>query len=416
VLTEVLGGNGTRNYLVEQVDPAELRAGGGFIGTYTVLQADQGSMKVTHSGDAVDLINPRPHAGDAGFIPLPTAYRDVIPWVGWTFIDSNVYPDFPANARAAQNFVEPRIGKVDGVISIDYFAVSRMLALTGPLPVPGFEAVDSNNFIPTVMKGELLGAADRKAIASALAGPLMSRISAFPADQWPALLQALNELAAARHVQAYFSNDTVEGELHRVGWSGILNPASSNEFMMEVEDNYFGNKVNYFLGRHFTVELSRRGDLLHHAVTVDLINQEPYGLEGRSSYRASFRFFVADQAMSLSDNLRAVKYPNPSPPPGLRLTDGWLPDIPCCGGRGRAVFEFDTPWPTRGRGNVQIYWQKQPGSTADGADIGWDDGNGHRFTATTQLDQDLLVKLTAAGITVQPGHPGQARLPTLSLE
>jgi hypothetical protein len=244
----------------------------------------------------------------------------------------------------------------------------------------------------------------------------MSRISAFPADQWPALLQALNELAAARHVQAYFSNDTVEGELHRVGWSGILNPASSNEFMMEVEDNYFGNKVNYFLGRHFTVELSRRGDLLHHAVTVDLINQEPYGLEGRSSYRASFRFFVADQAMSLSDNLRAVKYPNPSPPPGLRLTDGWLPDIPCCGGRGRAVFEFDTPWPTRGRGNVQIYWQKQPGSTADGADIGWDDGNGHRFTATTQLDQDLLVKLTAAGITVQPGHPGQARLPTLSLE
>ena len=34
VLTEVLGGNGYRTYLIEQVNPAELRAGGGFIGTY----------------------------------------------------------------------------------------------------------------------------------------------------------------------------------------------------------------------------------------------------------------------------------------------------------------------------------------------------------------------------------------------
>ncbi|HEY8693290.1 MAG TPA: hypothetical protein VIR57_11180, partial [Chloroflexota bacterium] len=38
ILTEVLGGNGVRNYLIEQVNPAELRAGGGFIGTYSVLR------------------------------------------------------------------------------------------------------------------------------------------------------------------------------------------------------------------------------------------------------------------------------------------------------------------------------------------------------------------------------------------
>ena len=41
VLTEVLGGNGTRTYLIEQVNSAELRPGGGFIGTYSVLRANQ---------------------------------------------------------------------------------------------------------------------------------------------------------------------------------------------------------------------------------------------------------------------------------------------------------------------------------------------------------------------------------------
>jgi len=336
--------------------------------------------------------------------------------VGWTFIDSNVYPDFPSNARAAQNFVQARIGKVDGVIAIDYFAVARILALTGPLSVPGYETVDSGNFIPNVMQVDFSGSANHKALLTALAGPLMARISALPADQWPTLLQALNELAAARHVQAYFNSDAVEGEFHRVGWTGVLNPSSSREFMMEVEDNYNGNKSNYFVERHFTVELSRRGDLLHHKVTVDLVNHEPYGLLGRSGYHVSFRFFTSDQALGLSDNLTAVRYANPAALPGLRMTDGWLPDIPCCGARGRAEFEFDTRWPLRDRGNAQIYWQKQPGTAADGAVIRWNDGNGHVFTATTQLGQDLLIGLSPTGIKIEPGQPGQAKLPTLSLE
>ena len=53
MLTEVLGGNGARNYLIEQVNPAELRPGGGFIGTFSVLRADHGALNqsglVTHT-------------------------------------------------------------------------------------------------------------------------------------------------------------------------------------------------------------------------------------------------------------------------------------------------------------------------------------------------------------------------------
>ena len=58
VITEILGGNGARTYLIEQVNPAELRPGGGFIGTYSVLQADQGTLKLLTSGNAYDLSIP----------------------------------------------------------------------------------------------------------------------------------------------------------------------------------------------------------------------------------------------------------------------------------------------------------------------------------------------------------------------
>ena len=58
VLNEVLGANGVRNYLIEQVDPAELRAGGGFIGTYSLIRADHGAFTVIKSGNAYDLADP----------------------------------------------------------------------------------------------------------------------------------------------------------------------------------------------------------------------------------------------------------------------------------------------------------------------------------------------------------------------
>ena len=416
VLTEVLGGNGTRTYLVEQVNPAELRAGGGFIGTYSLLRADHGSLQLIRSGDSYwDLVGVRPPPGQPGFIPQPTPYREVIPDISWSLMDSNIYPDFPSNAQIARSFVEPRIGKIDGVISMDYYTVAKILGVTGPLAVPGFPTLDTNNFIPLVMKPDVAQAAGHKEIFSAVAGTLMSRVTTFPADQWPRLLEALNDLASKRHLQAYFNNKEVENEMNRVGWSGVVNPTSSREFMMEVEDNYYGDKANYFLDRQFTVELTRRGALLHHKITVNLTNSEPLGLEDRSTYKVSLRFFVSDQVVSLSSNLRPVRFKNPAAPSGLRLIDGWLPDIPCCGARGQAIFEFDSQWPNRDGGIVSIYWQKQPGTVSDRVDVSWNDGSGHSFTTKGDLSQDRIVYLSPSGISLLAAKPALATLPSLGL-
>src|SRR5438105_3843313 len=148
VLTEILGGNGTRNYLVEQVNSAELRAGGGFIGTYSLLQADHGSIHVVRSGDSYELVGPRPLPGQPGFIPEPGPFREIVPQVSWGFVDSNDFPDFPTSAQTAETFAQPRIGKIDAVVSIDLFAVAKMLELTGPIAVPGYGVtVSSRNFV-----------------------------------------------------------------------------------------------------------------------------------------------------------------------------------------------------------------------------------------------------------------------------
>ena len=105
------------------------------------------------SGNAADLIDPRPTPGQAGFIPLPSPYREVIPQTSWSFVDSNMFPDFASNAKTPRLFVQPRLGiSIDGVISMDYYTVAKMLELTGPLAVPGYGmTVDANNFIPQML-------------------------------------------------------------------------------------------------------------------------------------------------------------------------------------------------------------------------------------------------------------------------
>ncbi len=418
IITEVLGGNGARTYLIEQVNPAELRPGGGFIGTYSVLQANQGILKLVRSGSATDLIGTRRSPGQPGYVTPPGPIKEFVPTTSWSFIDSNFFPDFPSNAQAGIRFAEPYVGHIDGVISIDYYTVAQMLALTGPLSIPGYGiTVNATNFVPLVVQYDVELGADpiHKAILSATAGTLMNRIATLPASQWPSLLTSLNDLATARHLQAYSINATVEKQITQFGWSGIQNPAASPDYMMEVESNLGGTKANYYIVRQFTVELTRSGGTLHHKVTIDITDNMPYAYRPNEFYSAYLRLYVSDTASSGGDNLRRVKYPNPAPPPGLQMIDGWVPIFHGYGHSAQAVFTYDTPWIADGRGEGQLYWQKQPGTVTDAVTVKWNDGSGHTYTVSGDLAEDRVISFSSRGASINAGQAAQAKLPSLSL-
>ena len=414
VLTEVLGGNGPRNYLVEQVNSAELRAGGGFIGTYSLLQAAQGSIHVLRSGDSYELAEPRPLPGQPGFIPQPGPFREIVPQVSFSFVDSNDSPDFPTSAQTAERFAQPRIGKLDAVISIDLYAVAKMLELTGPMTVPGYGiTVNAGNFVAEAVHLDL-GAAQHKTILNALAGPLMSKVASLPPDRWPALITTLNALAVQRHLQAYFNNASVETEMDRVGWSGRVNPSAAADFMMQVESNYEGGKADYFLVRKYTLALSRSGNVLHQRLTIDYTNNYPAYVGSFLTYIATSRLLLGSNTVAVSDNLGRPRYAYPSPPAGTKAMAGWLPVVGCCGGRGEAVFTYDTPWPASTTSGFGIYWQKQPGTAADAVTVIWNDGDGKAYRATGTLAEDTMITLTSSGVSLTAGQTAQATIPSLS--
>ena len=422
VLTEVLGGNGTRNYLIEQVNPAELRPGGGFIGTYSVLRVNGGTLHLLRSGNATDLILPRATVGEVGYVAPPPPFEELIPGVGWSFIDSNFSPDFPSNAIWGEDFADPHLGMhVDAVVAIDYNTVAGLLSLTGPIAVPGYRlTLSATNFVPTVVQYDVESLTDpnaatiHKAILSAVAGPLLERIVTLSPSQWPALLSTLNNLAASRHLQVYFNNGDVEKTMTQYGWSGVMKQPGTSDYMMEVEANLGGTKANYFVTRVYTVDLARNGGALHHKVTVDITDSMPYAYRPNEYYRAYIRMFVNGKATATTSDLSYPHYRAPAPPPDTKMIDGWV-EFHGYGHDRVVTFQWDTPWQGNGRGVEQVYWQKQPGTLNDAVTVTWHDGNGHTYKVSGDLSQDRVITLAATGVSLAQGQVGTAQLPSLGL-
>jgi hypothetical protein len=434
MIIEILGGNGPRTYLIEQVNPAELRPGGGFIGGYSVLQADHGKLELTRTGSGPEWYLPvRCKLGMSCYVEPPGPYRQWLSDLGWTFVDSNFFPDFPTNAQAGMQLARSKLGQLDGVIAIDYYAVAKMLEVTGPLAVPGYNmTLDANNFIPTIVKYDIEASLSwsttdsnpailHRAILEAASRPLVDRITKLQSGSWPLLINALNDLAASKHMQVYFRNSDVQKNIDQFGWSAAMRNAGMTDYLMETEANLGGTKANYYVTRHHTLELTREGGILHHKLTVDVLDDMPYAYRPNEYYQAFMRLFISDKTTGKSVDIASrclscggPVYPPPAPPRGTQAMGGWI--FMHGYGHNRVVqFDWDTPWLSNNRGEEQIYWQKQPGTVTDKVDVIWNDGRSHTFKTSGDLGQDRVVTLGSRAVTLTPGQLGSFQFPSLSL-
>ena len=426
-LVDILGGNGTRTYLVEQVNPAELRSGGGFVGTVSVLKADHGNLGLTFSGDTYTFDGSsaadRPTAGQTGYVPPPVNYLGDFFARTWTLEDSNFFPSFATNAKWGEFFAHAHGVQAQGVIAMDYYAVASMLTITGPIAVPEYGVTfDSKNFVNEVFQRSLIRDPNHKSVLAAAAGPLIGRLSTLSPEQWPKLAEVMNAAIASRHLQVDFNDAAVENEMVRFGWSAGVNPAQAKDFILETEDNFGGNKTNHFIARHYNLTLTKQGNQLHHTITIDLADNAPQIPDG-NFYSAYLRLYTTARAANLKLSLTPASgyHPVPAPgdskfemPTGIQMAHArfLINVVRGQAGHQRITIDYDQPWTPDQSGAHEIYWQKQPGTLNDTVDITWIDG-AHTYRTTGDLGGDRLIKLSAAGIKFEPAQSATAHLPQL---
>ncbi|MBP7811580.1 MAG: DUF4012 domain-containing protein [Candidatus Moranbacteria bacterium] len=243
VFSELLGGNGPRKYLFLFQNNHELRATGGFIGSYALLSVHDG---IVENFFVDGIFNPDGQLKENIVPPKPIQKISA----GWSLHDSNWYPDFPTSAEKAIFFYEKTGGPtVDGVITVTPTVMERLLSVLGPIDLPAYGVtIDSENFIQIVQE-QVEEKYDKtennpKKILSDLSVEVFDRMTKIGDYREflrvaETLVQGLNE----KHVLLYVRHTETEEMIDHAGWSGKL-IGTEKDFLSVVHSNINGYKTD----------------------------------------------------------------------------------------------------------------------------------------------------------------------------
>ena len=278
----LLGADGPRHYLVAFLTPAELRGGGGFVGSYAELEAVDGKVKLIRSGRTDELINAVP-LGQRTLTGPADYLRRYGPYQPADFLqDATFSPDFPSDASVlAQLYPQSGGRKVDGVISVDPIGLAALLRLIGPVTVDGLaKPLTAANAAEVLLRQQYLESPDRAARGEILANATKVTFEKLTNASLPAprrLSNVLSPVSRSGHLRMW-SPDQREQELfEQLGADGSLVLPTGGDGLAVVQQNFGNNKLDAYLKRAITyqVNVDARTGQLRSTVKVKLTNLVP---------------------------------------------------------------------------------------------------------------------------------------------
>jgi len=244
LLYVMMGSESAQRYLIVFQNTDELRAAGGFMGSYATATFDQGELKGFNipPGGSYDL-----QAGLRANIEPPQPITAVSP--RWEFQDSNWFADFPSSAKKIMSIYEKSGGtSVNGVIAVNSTILPELLKLTGPihLPTSGLDINDQN--VVTTLEATIETGADKainqpKKVLRELSDALVKSLSEQPSSTLPKLAKILLNSLTGREIQVYLKNPDLQSVIAAHSWDGKL-IATDGDYLNLISTNIAGGKTN----------------------------------------------------------------------------------------------------------------------------------------------------------------------------
>lgn len=275
LVPEMLGGSGVRRYFVGFQNNAEARGTGGLLGAYAIVAADHGRVRVERLGSDRDLEGlPAPR------VDLSADYRrlygqDLVAWQ-----NANLSGDFPSVAPLWVDMWQRRFGQhLDGAVAADPLALSRLLTVTGPIPLPGGGVLSASTVVRDTESSPYARFAGqevaRKDYLLVSARAVLDRVLGDRSPSRYELGRAVAGAAAARSVMVWSAHPQEQAWIAGSAASGAV-PDTARPFAFVVVNNTAGNKIDYYLDRRVTYDLAPcRHGLRTSVVTVQLRNDLP---------------------------------------------------------------------------------------------------------------------------------------------
>ena len=255
---DVIGIGGRRKYAVLFQNNMELRATGGFIGSFAILNFENGKLYDMPIFDVYDADGQL-----KGHVEPPRPIKDILGEANWYLRDSNFDPDFPTSARRAEWFIKKTLNQeLDGTIAINVSTLASLLSATGPLQVPDYdETISADNLYERAQFHAEVnffpGSTQKKEFISTVAASLFARLPELGTGEGIKLITALSNSVQEKNTLVSLLSPSTNHVFETLGWNGQISdlpcPTTQDchkDYLMVVDSNFGVNKANYFIRRN----------------------------------------------------------------------------------------------------------------------------------------------------------------------
>ncbi|MFJ4999854.1 DUF4012 domain-containing protein [Microbacterium sp. NPDC088619] len=250
VLPTLLGGEGTRNYLLVFQNNAETLALGGSAAAQTLVRVENGTISIGAQGDSGNYQN-----GVAVDVDVPPSAIQLYTSYLVDHINTSMSrPDFPTAAKIMRAWWQRDIAddEIAGVVSIDPMALSRILKATGPIELASGEVLSEENAV-SLLLSEVYGRWDSYKEPELVDG-FFADTAAAVFDQIASgdfdlkdMMWAITESASQGSVLAWSDDAQVAAAIEGERISGVLPTDNSDATTVGIYfNNSNGSKIDYF--------------------------------------------------------------------------------------------------------------------------------------------------------------------------
>jgi hypothetical protein len=279
VLNTILGAKHKQRFFIAFQNDNELRASGGFLGSFAVVDINKGQIQNLNvpSGGTYDVQGQQ----SANLTP-PSALSLINS--RWELQDANWWVDWPTSARQIEKLYESAGGSsVDGVIAFDTSVLEKFMELTGPIVLSDYNlTLTAENVIEEtqyhVEVGRDLSVEKPKQIISSLTPLLIKKLEDKIKSDPLSVANVLLEALKSKHVQIYSKDQQTKIALSNLGWDGSLHNQIGADSLAIVHSNIAGQKTDAVMDDSVDYEISIDQDGIARAKLI--ISREHKGVKG----------------------------------------------------------------------------------------------------------------------------------------
>lgn len=247
----------------------ELRPGGGFIGSYGVMEMSGGDIAHLETADVYSL-DRAVEASITRTAPEPLSRYNAT--TKWFFRDSNWSPDFAVSSQQAiELFLEeakflsedsnvPVTDKIDHLVALTPTYASDLLAITGSITVGGqtFTAQNVADLLEyQVQYGYAtsgLPETQRKEILADLVNEMKTRLYSLSSQEWLKVFEVSRTAMREKQMLLYSADVEIQKVLTQVGWSADVTSGTADALIV-VDANLASLKSDQAVERDVTYEI-----------------------------------------------------------------------------------------------------------------------------------------------------------------